>query len=92
MGDAADNETICTLDTCTIEDAPLEYFPSLGANAFFLAVFALCLVAQLGLGIFYRTWGFMIAMLFGCGLELAGYIGRLLYRDNPFSENDWFLL
>ena len=92
MGDTVDQDFYCTLDTCSIEQAALQYFPSLGANAFFLSVFAICLIAQLGLGIFYRTWGFMIGMVFGCGLELAGYIGRLLYRDDPFSENDWFLL
>ena len=93
MGTRAEQAELCTVDTCSIEAAALQYIPSLGANVFFLSIFAICLIAQLGLGIFYRTWGFMIGMLFGCGLELAGYLGRVLYRDDPFqNENDWFLL
>ncbi|KAF2787448.1 RTA1-domain-containing protein [Melanomma pulvis-pyrius CBS 109.77] len=71
---------------CTIEGTLYGYYPSLGANAFFAAFFGLCLVLQLGLGIKYKTWTYMIALGFGCLGELIGYIGRIMLHNDPFSE------
>ncbi|KAK3062542.1 hypothetical protein LTS18_003852, partial [Coniosporium uncinatum] len=50
---------LCTPSICSMEYAQIDYIPSLGGNLFYLIVFALLLVAQLGLGIFYKTWGFL---------------------------------
>lgn len=71
---------------CPVEGTLYGYYPSIGANAFFAAFFGLCLIVQLGLGIKYRTWTFMIALGFGCLGELIGYIGRILLYNNPFDN------
>ncbi|CAO2658308.1 Nn.00g060310.m01.CDS01 [Neocucurbitaria sp. VM-36] len=71
---------------CPVEGTLYGYYPSIGANAFFAAFFGICLIVQLGLGIRYKTWTFMIALTLGCLGELIGYIGRILLWNNPFDE------
>jgi hypothetical protein len=71
---------------CTIEGTLYGYTPSLGANAFFAAFFGLCFVANLGFGIYWKTWTYMIALCLGCGAEAAGYAGRLMMYKDPFSD------
>ncbi|CAI7601598.1 unnamed protein product [Penicillium viridicatum] len=74
----------CTLATCPLTDAYVEYLPSLAGNAFYLAVFAVLLVAQVVLGIRYRTWGYLGGLFGGLVLEIIGYAGRLQIHYNPF--------
>ncbi len=81
----------CTLQTCSILDTPLGYIPSPGTNVFVAAVFSILLIAQVFLGIRHRTWGFMIGMIGGLLLEIAGYVGRRLLKANPFSEDRFML-
>lgn len=81
--------TPCTLQTCPISDAPIPYQPNLGANAFFLSIFAIALVVQLSLGIFYRTWSYLIGIGGGLVLEIAGYAGRIQLHTNPFVFNSF---
>jgi hypothetical protein len=81
----------CTLQTCPISESALGYRPSLGGNVFIAVVFGLLLPIQLFLGIRHRTWGFMIGMIGGLLLEIAGYAGRAALRDDPFSR-DLFML
>ncbi|KAL1801190.1 hypothetical protein ACET3X_001532 [Alternaria dauci] len=71
---------------CPVEGTLYGYYPSLGANAFFTAFFALCLIIQVGLGIRYKTWTYMIALSLGCLGEVVGYAGRLIMYNNPFDE------
>jgi len=71
---------------CPVEGTLYGYYPSIGANAFFAAFFGLCLVINLGLGIRYKTWTYMIALCLGCLGELVGYIGRILLYNNPYDE------
>lgn len=63
---------------CTIEGTLYGYYPSLGANAFFAAFFALCFIVQLVQGIRYKTWTYMIALCLGCLGEAVGYGGRIM--------------
>lgn len=63
----------------------IQYQPNIGANAFLATLFGFMLVAQLGLGIRYKTWSFLVAMVFGLTLEVVGYAGRVLLHDDPFS-------
>lgn len=79
----------CTISTCPASFRQIEYTPSLGGNSFYLAIFALVLVAQLFLGIRYKTWGFVAGMFGGLTLEILGYISRVELHDNPFSDT-WF--
>jgi hypothetical protein len=50
-----------TLFTCSIEGTLYGYYPNLGANAFFVAFFALCFLWQLFCGIRYKTWTYMVS-------------------------------
>ena len=70
---------------CPVSDTLYRYIPDLGGNAFFTAVFGVLLVAQLGIGIWRRTWNFMIAVALGCFGEFLGYIGRLMMHANVWS-------
>jgi len=83
MGNSTDSD-FCTLDTCPITEAYVYYVPSLAGNAFYLALFAIFLVLQLGLGIRYKTWGFLAGLFGGLVLEIIGYLGRVQLHNNPF--------
>ncbi|KAJ3163092.1 hypothetical protein HDU86_002261 [Geranomyces michiganensis] len=81
----------CTLSTCDISRANIDYVPSLAGNAIYFAAFVLLLVFQVGAGLRYRTWGFMMAMMGGLVLECLGYIGRIMLHNNPFVFNSFIL-
>lgn len=72
--------------TCPVEATTYGYYPNLGGNAFFMAIFAALFVSQLVYGVVYKTWTWMTAMLIGCGLEAAGYAGRVIMHSNPWSS------
>ncbi|KAF2200288.1 RTA1-domain-containing protein [Delitschia confertaspora ATCC 74209] len=76
---------------CHVENTLYGYYPSVGANGFFAAFFCLCLLVQIGFGIRYRTWTYMIALSLGCFGELLGYIGRLMLYNNPFNDNGFII-
>lgn len=71
---------------CPVEATTYGYYPNLGGNSFFTAVFAFLFIVQLIFGIKYKTWTWMTAMLIGCGLEAAGYGGRIMMHFNPWSS------
>jgi len=60
-------------------------------NAIYAAIFGILLVAQLGLGIKYRTWGFMVGMACGLILEVVGYVGRIMIHNDPFDFNAFIM-
>lgn len=84
-----DDSELCTLATCDLTLANLTYLPSLPGNAFFAACFSIFLIAQIYLGIRYKTWGFMAAMALGLTGELIGYVGRIMMHNNPFSQDNF---
>ncbi len=75
----------CILDTCCLEQATVDYVVNIAGNAVYLAIFSLLLLIQLGLGIPYHTWGFLIGRSCGTILEILGYDDRLNMRNNPFD-------
>lgn len=86
------NTTFVPLSLCTdvTEQCPVErsiygYYPSIGANAFFVALFAMCGALQLLFGIRYKTWTYLIAMVLACIDQALGYVGRVLLNSNPFD-------
>lgn len=81
----------CTVATCPLTCAQIRYLPTLGGNAVYAAGFGLLLIAQIGLGIKYKTWGFMVGMIFGLVLEVVGYAGRIMLHDNPFDFNNFIM-
>ena len=84
----ADPYEDCTNITanCPVEATIYGYYPSLGANAFFAAIFAVCLIANSYFGLRHRTWTYLIALWFGCLGEVIGYAGRIILNDNPWDE------
>lgn len=71
---------------CPVEWSIYGYYPSLGANAFFTAWFAILIFPNFYFGIRYKAWTYMLALSLGCITETIGYIGRILLHDNPYSE------
>ncbi|KAJ5623615.1 hypothetical protein N7490_012220 [Penicillium lividum] len=71
---------------CPVSLTTYGYTPNLGGNIFFTAFFGILGAAQVGLGVYYRTWTFMIALGIGALMEMAGYIGRVLMHYNPWNE------
>lgn len=84
-------DELCTLSTCSLLQAHFQYIPSLAGNAFFIALFALLLLLQIGLSIRYRTWGFLVGMIGGLVLEVLGYVGRVQMHFNPFIKNPFLM-
>jgi len=72
--------------SCPVELTTYGYYPNLGANAFFVAIFGICLLATLFLGIRKRTWTYMAVLTIGTFGEAVGYVGRILMHDNPWSD------
>jgi hypothetical protein len=85
------NSDLCTLTTCDLTLAHLDYLPSIGGNALFGAIFAGCFLVQLLWGFKFRTWGFMAASTIGMMTEVIGYVARLMMHNNPFSKTDFLM-
>jgi hypothetical protein len=85
------NRSDCTIDTCSIVYAQVSYVPSLGGNAAYLLLFAVILIAQIGVSTAYRTWGFLVGLFGGLVLEILGYLGRILLHKNQFDFNAFLL-
>jgi hypothetical protein len=81
----------CTIDICNLEDATIQYLPNLAGNAFFAALFGLLCLGQIGMGIRYKTWGFMVALVPGLILEVVGYVSRILMHNNPWLSNPFLI-
>ncbi|PMD45076.1 RTA1-domain-containing protein [Hyaloscypha variabilis F] len=82
---------LCTVKTCDLSLASFLYIPSLPGNAIYTAIFALYIAAQLFLGIKYKTWGYMTAMVLGLALEVFGYVARIMLHNDPFNNNDFLM-
>ena len=81
----------CTLETCCAAQSSFLYLPSFGGNLFFAICFGILLLPQLGLGILYKTWGFMVGMILGLALEVLGYASRVQLHNNPFADNPFLM-
>jgi len=76
---------------CPVEATVYGYRPNLGGNAFLVAVFAICAIAQLALGIRAKLRAFTSVMFIGTGLEALGYGGRIIMNSNPWSSSGFKL-
>ena len=81
----------CTLETCCLAQSNFLYRPSYGGNLFFTVFFGVFIIPQIGLSIWYKTWGFAVGMVIGLALELVGYISRVMIHKNPFSANPFLM-
>lgn len=71
---------------CPVAATTYGYYPSFGGNVFFTVFFGVLGLFQIGLGFYFRTWTFMVALCIGTIMEMAGYIGRVLMSDNPWNQ------
>lgn len=83
---AGGNDANCTAAACPIELSVYGYRPSIPASSVLIALYAICMAIQAVLGYRYKKWGFMAAMLLGCLDEILGYVGRILYWQNPWAQ------
>lgn len=65
--------------------------PNRGGNLAALICFAILWGWNTVAGIYTKQWWFGTAFFIGCGLEVAGYIGRFLSNGNPYNL-DYFLV
>ena len=95
MSKVACNYTIlqqdCTLQTCCLNQATVDYIPTLAGNITYAAIFVLLLAPQLGLCLWYRTWTFMIGMVCGLLCEIIGYAGRIWMHSSIFDMNPFIM-
>lgn len=57
---------------CPVDQTIYGYYPNMGANAFFLALFAILCAVNIAQGIKYKTWTYMIALALGSLTEAIG--------------------
>lgn len=81
----------CNRDLCPLEWSVLRYLPNIPANATFIGVFGFLLVVHLVQGVRYQLWNYMACMATGCGIEIAGYVGRIMLYNNPFDFNAFLI-
>ncbi|KAH8690283.1 putative RTA1 domain protein [Talaromyces proteolyticus] len=86
-----ENPDLCTLSTCPLSLANVDYDPSLWGNLLLLALFGAVMICQIGMGIRYRTWSYLIAMTGGLILEVIGYVARVQMHYNPFTQNPFLM-
>ena len=86
MASPFENCTHITAD-CPSSATTFGYKPNLAVNTILLAIFAVCAIAQLYLGLRHRVRGYSIATTAGCLLEVIGYGGPVLMHDNPWSSS-----
>ncbi|OBR04789.1 Parasitic phase-specific protein PSP-1 [Colletotrichum higginsianum IMI 349063] len=75
----------CTLDICPVEMSVYGYRPDLAANITFLALYLISAAIHVYLGFRWKTWFFMICMVFGAANAVLGYAGRIVMYYNPFN-------
>lgn len=81
---AAVRPSQCTKDTCPASYSVYGYAPNLGANAFFVALFAISCLVFCYQARLYRKWlGFSIAMILGTALESVGMFSACLTYGLP---------
>lgn len=85
MSGQFDNCTSVT-PACPVAATTYGYTPNLAGNVVLLAVFGICAIAQLGLGIFYRLPSYASVVTLCCVCEAVGYVGRIIMHNNPWSD------
>ncbi|KAF2847377.1 RTA1-domain-containing protein [Plenodomus tracheiphilus IPT5] len=76
---------------CPVNATLYGYTPNMGANAFLCALFGVCFISTIVMGIMTKTWTYTAALGVGTFLETAGYVGRVIMNGNPWSESGFKL-
>ena len=81
----------CTLQTCDLSRSHFDYPPALPAAEAYLIYFAVFLVVQTLLGIWYKTWNLLAGVFSYLLLYILGFTAATKLHSNPFSDR-WFSL
>lgn len=81
----------CTLATCPVEEGWLSSPPPVEGTAFLLAAFATLIPVNLWIGARSRTATYSLTLSLGLVLEVVGYSGMLLLRQN-LARKSYFVL
>lgn len=88
---AGGDNSNCTIAHCPVELSVYGYRPSLAASGALIALYGICMIIQIALGLRYKSWWFMACMILGCIDEILGYGGRIMYWQNPW-DNAGFIM
>ena len=88
---AQNPDIYCNLQNCPLSLAHVQYIINLGGNLLYVAIFGLAILAQIGLTIRFKIWGFGGAMFGGLLLEIIGYVARVQMHSNPFSKGPFLM-
>ena len=72
---------------CPVAATTYGYYPDLGPNAFFCALFGILLIVSLGIGVKTKTWSYTAFLGVGLLGEFLGYIGRIMMHANPWNSS-----
>lgn len=81
----------CTLSTCSIELSLYDYRPSIAVNLLFIVIFSITGFIHLVQLLFWPKTFFSCAIAVGCGVEVAGYLARIISNKNPFGLAQYFV-
>ena len=76
---------------CPVEATTYGYYPNLGVNIVMVAIFGICALSQIILGIKYRLRAYPIVVCLGCLGESVGYVGRVLMHSNPWETGPFVI-
>lgn len=88
---ASGNNANCTLSACPIDTTVYGYRPTLAGSGVAIALYTIAILINIFLGVRHKTWGFMAAMILGCVDEILGYVGRILYNQNPWGQTGFIM-
>jgi len=82
----------CTLQTCESTTSLYGYRPSLPANALFVSILSLCLIATLGIFVARRRYpGFTFFLCLTLAAELWSYAERIKGWQDPWNTADYIV-
>lgn len=81
----------CTLATCPVEEGWFSSPPPIEGTAFMLAAFATLVPINMWVGARSKTTVYSVSMSIGLLLEVMGYSGRLLLR-NDLARKSYFVM
>lgn len=81
----------CTVSACPVELSVYGYRPSLPLSSILIVLYAIAAAIQIFLGMRYRSWTFMTAMVLGCLDEILGYVGRIILYQNPWNHTGFIM-
>ncbi|KAK4552280.1 hypothetical protein LTR86_010450 [Recurvomyces mirabilis] len=82
----ANENGVCTKETCDVIWSVYGYRPNLGSVIFFMAVFTISGIVYTWQGVKTKTKFFTSAMVLGSASEVIGYVAKILLWQDPFSD------